>query len=115
MHEEDKDFSRPLRLVTLADFFLTRFFCDHQDENLEVVACHAINAIEEESIPPRSLEEEGVSKDLSRFNVDDLLSHPQETKIIFIDALFKFRSIKFKCSNCDIQEYSLLHVYRLLR
>ncbi|KAA0026039.1 ty3-gypsy retrotransposon protein [Cucumis melo var. makuwa] len=61
-----------------------------EDENPEVVASHAINATEEESIPPRSLEEEGVSKDLSR-------------------------SIKFKCSNCDIREYFLLHVYRLLK
>ncbi|KAA0042067.1 retrotransposon gag protein [Cucumis melo var. makuwa] len=57
------------------------------DENLGVVACHAINATEEESIPLRSLEEEEVSKDLSRFNVDDLLSLPQKTKIILINAL----------------------------
>ncbi|KAA0065384.1 ty3-gypsy retrotransposon protein [Cucumis melo var. makuwa] len=57
------------------------------DENPGVVACHAINATEEESIPLRSLEEEGVSKDLSRFNVDDLLSLPQETKTILINAL----------------------------
>ncbi|KAA0051157.1 uncharacterized protein E5676_scaffold863G001200 [Cucumis melo var. makuwa] len=86
-HKEDKDFPRPQRLVTLADFFTTRFLCDHQDENPKVVACHAINATEEESIPLRSLKEEGVSKDLSRFNMDDLLSLPQETKIIFINAL----------------------------
>ncbi|KAA0056790.1 ty3-gypsy retrotransposon protein [Cucumis melo var. makuwa] len=86
-HEEDKDFSRPQRLVTLADFFPTRFLCDHQDENPRVVACHAINATEEESIPLRLLEEEEVSKDLSRFNVDDLLSLPQETKTILINAL----------------------------
>ncbi|KAA0054804.1 uncharacterized protein E6C27_scaffold437G00900 [Cucumis melo var. makuwa] len=90
MHEEDKDIPRPQCLVTLADFFSTRFICDHQDENLKLVTCHAINGTEEESILPRSLEEKGVSKDLSR-------------------------SIKFKCSNCDIREYSLLHVYRLLR
>ncbi|TYK23213.1 uncharacterized protein E5676_scaffold142G002450 [Cucumis melo var. makuwa] len=57
------------------------------DENSEVIACHAINATEEESIPPRSPEEEGVSKDLLRFNVDDLLSLPQETKTILINAL----------------------------
>ncbi|KAA0037267.1 ty3-gypsy retrotransposon protein [Cucumis melo var. makuwa] len=57
------------------------------DESLGVVACHAINATEEESIPLRSLEEEGVSKDISRFNVDDLLSLPQETKTILINAL----------------------------
>ncbi|KAA0054591.1 gypsy-like retrotransposase [Cucumis melo var. makuwa] len=87
MHEEDKDFPRTQRLVTLADFFLTRFLGDHQDENPGVVACHAINATKEESIPLRSLEEEGVSKDLSRFNVDDLLSLPQETKTILINAL----------------------------
>ncbi|KAA0041946.1 uncharacterized protein E5676_scaffold306G001570 [Cucumis melo var. makuwa] len=66
---------------------ILRFLCDHQDENPGVVACHAINAIEEESIPLRSLKEEGVSKDLSRFNVDDLLSLPQETKTILINAL----------------------------
>ncbi|KAA0033768.1 uncharacterized protein E5676_scaffold1428G00900 [Cucumis melo var. makuwa] len=87
VHEEDKNFPRPQCLVTLADFFPTRFLCDHQDENPGVVACLAINATEEESIPLRSLEEEGVSKDLSRFNVDDLLSLPQETKTIFINAL----------------------------
>ncbi|KAA0035943.1 ty3-gypsy retrotransposon protein [Cucumis melo var. makuwa] len=87
MHEEDKDFPRTQRLVTLADFFPTRFLGDHQDENPGVVACHAINATEEESIPLRSLEEEEVSKDLSRFNVDDLLSLPQETKTILINAL----------------------------
>ncbi|KAA0036540.1 uncharacterized protein E6C27_scaffold191G00420 [Cucumis melo var. makuwa] len=87
MHEEDKDFPRTQRLVTLADFFPTRFLSDHQDENPEVVACHAINATDEESIPLRSLEVEGVSKDLSRFNVDDLLSLPQETKTILINAL----------------------------
>ncbi|TYK15313.1 uncharacterized protein E5676_scaffold1706G00210 [Cucumis melo var. makuwa] len=86
LHEEDKDFLRPQRLVTLADFFPTRFLCDHQDENPGVVACHAINATEEESIPLRSLEEEGVSKDLLRFNVNDLLSLPQETKTILINA-----------------------------
>ncbi|KAA0042105.1 retrotransposon gag protein [Cucumis melo var. makuwa] len=57
------------------------------DENPGVVACHVINATEEESIPLRSLEEEGVSKDLARFNVDDLLSLSQETKIILINAL----------------------------
>ena len=87
VHKEDKDFPRPQRLVTLADFFPTRFLCDHQDENPGVVACHAINAMEEESIPLRSLEEEEVSKNLSRFNVDDLLSLPQETKTILINAL----------------------------
>ncbi|KAA0039557.1 uncharacterized protein E5676_scaffold775G00710 [Cucumis melo var. makuwa] len=87
MHEEDKDFPQTQRLVTLADFFPTRFLGDHQDENPRVVECHAINAIEEENIPLRSLEEEGVSKDLSRFNVNDLLSLPQETKIILINAL----------------------------
>ncbi|KAA0065857.1 retrotransposon gag protein [Cucumis melo var. makuwa] len=64
-----------------------KFLCGHQDENPGVVACHAINATEEESIPLRSLEEEGVSKDLSRFNVDDLLSLPQETKTILVNAL----------------------------
>ncbi|KAA0047638.1 retrotransposon protein putative ty3-gypsy sub-class [Cucumis melo var. makuwa] len=84
VHKEDKDFPQSQRLVTLTDFFPTRFLCDHRDENLGVVACHAINATEKESILPRSLEEEGVSKDLSR-------------------------SIKFECSNCDIREYSLLH------
>ena len=73
MHEEDKDIPRPQCLVTLADFFSTRFICDHQDENLKLVTCHAINGTEEESILPRSLEEKGVSKDLSRFNMDDLL------------------------------------------
>ncbi|KAA0065805.1 ty3-gypsy retrotransposon protein [Cucumis melo var. makuwa] len=87
VHEEDKDFPRTQCLVTLANFFPTRFLGDHQEENPGVVACHAINANEEESIPLRSLEEEGVSKDLSRFNVDDLLSLPQETKTIFINAL----------------------------
>ncbi|KAA0046722.1 retrotransposon protein putative ty3-gypsy sub-class [Cucumis melo var. makuwa] len=64
-----------------------RFFCDHQYENPEVIACHAISATAEESISPRSVEEEGVLKDLPRFNVDDLLSLPQETKTILIDAL----------------------------
>ncbi|KAA0056395.1 uncharacterized protein E5676_scaffold120G002650 [Cucumis melo var. makuwa] len=58
MHEEDKDFPRTQCVVTLADFFSTRFLCDHQDENPGVVAFHAINATEEESIPLRSLEEE---------------------------------------------------------
>ncbi|KAA0057705.1 retrotransposon gag protein [Cucumis melo var. makuwa] len=87
VHEEDKDFPRTQRLVILADFFPTRFLCDHQDENPGIVACHAINTTKEKSIPLRSLEEEGVSKDLSRFNVDDLLSLPQETKTILINAL----------------------------
>ncbi|KAA0050986.1 retrotransposon gag protein [Cucumis melo var. makuwa] len=87
VHEEDKDFPRPQRLVTLADFSLTRFLCDHKDENLGVVVCHAINAMEEESIPPRLLEEKEVSKDLSRFNVDYFLSLPQETETILINAL----------------------------
>ncbi|KAA0032751.1 ty3-gypsy retrotransposon protein [Cucumis melo var. makuwa] len=85
VHEEDKDFPRTQCLVTLADFFPTRFLCDHQDENPGVVACRAINATKEESIPLRLLEEE-VSKDLSRFNVDGLLSLPQETKTILINA-----------------------------
>ncbi|TYK04497.1 ty3-gypsy retrotransposon protein [Cucumis melo var. makuwa] len=87
VHKEDKDFPRTQRLVTLADFFPTRFLGDHQDENPGVVACHGIDAIEKESIPLRSLEEEGESKDLSMFNVDDLLSLPQETKTILINAL----------------------------
>ncbi|KAA0065987.1 retrotransposon gag protein [Cucumis melo var. makuwa] len=55
----------------------------NHEEVLEVIVCHAINATKEESIPPRSLEEEGVSKDFSR-------------------------SIKFECSDYDIQECSLL-------
>ncbi|KAA0046770.1 ty3-gypsy retrotransposon protein [Cucumis melo var. makuwa] len=88
VHMEDKDFPRPQGLVTLANFFPTRFLCDHQDENPKVVACHAINATEEESIPPRSLEEEGVLKDLSRFNVDEFLSFHQETKTILINTFF---------------------------
>ncbi|KAA0033081.1 gypsy-like retrotransposase [Cucumis melo var. makuwa] len=71
----------------MADFFSTRFLCNHQDEYLEVVACHAIDTTEEESIPLRSLEEEGVSKDLSRFNMDDLLSLLQETKTILTNVL----------------------------
>ncbi|KAA0046265.1 ty3-gypsy retrotransposon protein [Cucumis melo var. makuwa] len=87
VHEEDKDFPQPQRLVTMADLFPTRFLCDHQDENPEVITCHTINATEEESIPSRSLEEEGMSKNLSRFNMDDLLSLPQETKTILINAL----------------------------
>ncbi|KAA0031704.1 gypsy-like retrotransposase [Cucumis melo var. makuwa] len=66
MHEEDKDFPRPQRLVTLADFFPTKFLCDHQDESSKVVACHAINLMEEESTSLRSLKDEGVSKALSR-------------------------------------------------
>ncbi|TYK24843.1 ty3-gypsy retrotransposon protein [Cucumis melo var. makuwa] len=78
VHEEDKDFPRSQRLVTLVDFFSTRFLCDDQDENLGVVACHAINATEEENILPRSLEEERVSKDLSS-------------------------SIKFKCSTATYE------------
>ena len=72
--------------------FLQQLLCDHQDEDLEAVACHAISTTEEEIIPPRSLEEEGVSKDLSRFNVEDLLSLPQETKTILIDALLNLRA-----------------------
>ncbi|TYK01673.1 ty3-gypsy retrotransposon protein [Cucumis melo var. makuwa] len=62
------------------------------DENPRVVTCHAINATEEESIPSRLLKEEGVSKDLSRFNVDDLLSLPQETKTILINDLLSTTS-----------------------
>lgn len=92
VHNEDMNFSRPQRLVTLADFLPKSFLCDHQDEDPEVVACHAINTTEEEIIPPRSLEGEGVSKDLSRFNVEDLLSLPQETKTILIDALLNSRA-----------------------
>ncbi|KAA0051454.1 ty3-gypsy retrotransposon protein [Cucumis melo var. makuwa] len=61
VNKEDKDFRRTQRLVTLADFFPTRFLCDHQNENPGVVACHAINATEEESIL-RSLEEEECQK-----------------------------------------------------
>ncbi|KAA0051630.1 ty3-gypsy retrotransposon protein [Cucumis melo var. makuwa] len=57
------------------------------DKNPRVVACHAINAMEEENIPLRLLEEEEVSKDIARFNVDDLLSLPQETKTILINVL----------------------------
>ncbi|KAA0065960.1 gypsy-like retrotransposase [Cucumis melo var. makuwa] len=87
MLEEDKDFSRPQHLVTLAVFFPTGFRWDHQDENPYVIACYAINAMEEESIPPKSLGEKRVSKDLSRFNMNNLLSLPQETKTILIDAL----------------------------
>ncbi|KAA0063066.1 uncharacterized protein E6C27_scaffold468G001830 [Cucumis melo var. makuwa] len=98
VHEENKDFPRPQRLVTLVDFFPTRFFCDHQDENPGVVACHAINATEEESIPLRSLEEEGVSKDLSRFNVDDLLSLISRNQSHPYQCIVEFSSIKFECS-----------------
>ncbi|TYK16409.1 uncharacterized protein E5676_scaffold21G002040 [Cucumis melo var. makuwa] len=57
------------------------------DENPKAIAWHAINATNEENIPPRSLEEEKLSKDQLRFNVDDLLSLPQETKTILMDAL----------------------------
>ncbi|KAA0061113.1 ty3-gypsy retrotransposon protein [Cucumis melo var. makuwa] len=38
VHEKDKDFPRTQRVVTLADFFPTRFLGDHQDENPGVVA-----------------------------------------------------------------------------
>ena len=86
------DFSQPQRLVTLADFLPKSFLCDHQDEDPEVVACHTINTTEEERILPRSLEEKEVSKNQSRFNVDDLLSLPQETKTILIDALLNSRA-----------------------
>ena len=48
--------------------------------------------MEEEIITPRSLEEERVSKNLSRFNVEDLLSFPQKTKTILIDALLNSRA-----------------------
>ncbi|TYK26751.1 retrotransposon gag protein [Cucumis melo var. makuwa] len=37
VHEVDKDFPRTQRLVTLAEFFPTRFLCDHQDENPELL------------------------------------------------------------------------------
>lgn len=70
VQEEDKD------SPTLADFFPTNFLYDYQDEVPKFVRCHAINAAKEESIPPRSPEEEEVSKDLLMFNVDDLLSLP---------------------------------------
>ncbi|KAA0041682.1 ty3-gypsy retrotransposon protein [Cucumis melo var. makuwa] len=53
-----------------------------KDENPEVIACHAINAKKEESIPSRTLKKEGVTKELSRFNVGDLLLLSQETKTI---------------------------------
>ncbi|TYK02864.1 retrotransposon gag protein [Cucumis melo var. makuwa] len=84
-----------------------------------VVACHAINATDEESIPLRSLEEEGVSKDLLRFNVDDLLSLPQETKTILVNALLNsaessssaptatYESTPY-CMSTDFSEYCLL-------
>ncbi|TYK16284.1 uncharacterized protein E5676_scaffold21G00550 [Cucumis melo var. makuwa] len=75
-----------------------KFFCDHEDENPGVVACHAINATEEESIPLRSLEEEGVSKDLSRFNVDDLLSLISRNQSHPYQCIVEFSSIKFECS-----------------
>ena len=78
------NFSRPQRLVTLTNFPSKSFFCDYQDEHPEVVACHAINTMEEERISPRLLEEQGVSKDQSRFNVEDLLSFPQEAKTILL-------------------------------
>ncbi|KAA0062934.1 uncharacterized protein E6C27_scaffold468G00280 [Cucumis melo var. makuwa] len=58
-----------------------------KDENPKAIAWHAVNATNEENIPPRSLEEEKLSKDQLRFNVDDLLSLPQETKTILMDAL----------------------------
>ena len=41
----------------------------------------------EKNIPLRSPEEEGMSKEPSICNVDDLLSLPQETESILIDAL----------------------------
>ncbi|TYK01577.1 ty3-gypsy retrotransposon protein [Cucumis melo var. makuwa] len=53
----------------VADPAVEIFVCDHQDENLEVVVCHAINATEKEKIPPRSVEKEGVLKDLSSSEV----------------------------------------------
>ncbi|KAA0062670.1 ty3-gypsy retrotransposon protein [Cucumis melo var. makuwa] len=111
MHEEDKDFPRPQRLVTLADFFPTRFLCDHQDKNPGVVACHAINATEEESIPLRSLEEERVSKDLSRFNVDDLLSLSQETKTILINALLNSAASSSSAPTVTYESTSIACLY----
>ncbi|TYK04213.1 ty3-gypsy retrotransposon protein [Cucumis melo var. makuwa] len=82
--------------------------CDHQDKNTGVVACHAINATEEESIPLRSLEEEGVSKDLSRFNVDDLLSLPQKTKTILVNALLNLAA---SSSNAPTMTYESTPYY----
>ena len=60
--------------------------------------CHAISTTEEEIIPQRSLEEEGVSKNFSRFNVDDLLSLPQKTKTILVDALLNSRASSLSTS-----------------
>ena len=43
-----------------------------------------------------------MSKDLSRFNVDDLLSFPQEPKIMLIDALL---SSEASSSSASIMTY----------
>ncbi|KAA0035686.1 uncharacterized protein E6C27_scaffold285G003870 [Cucumis melo var. makuwa] len=80
--------------------------------------------MEEESIPLRSLEEERVSKDLSRFNVDGMLSLPQETKAILINALLNsgassssaptatYKSTPY-CMFIDFSDEDLLFRYKL--
>ncbi|KAA0032803.1 hypothetical protein E5676_scaffold575G00270 [Cucumis melo var. makuwa] len=80
------------------------------DENPGVVACHAINTTEEESIPLRSLEKEEVSKDLSRFNVDDLLSLPQETKTILINALLNSEASSLSAPTATYESTPLLGI-----
>ncbi|TYK28245.1 ty3-gypsy retrotransposon protein [Cucumis melo var. makuwa] len=94
VYEEDKDFPRPQRLVTLADFFPTRFLCEHQDENPGVVACHTINATKEESIPLRSLEEPlYVSGYVREQRVDQILIDNGPTVNIMLKSTMRQLSI----------------------
>lgn len=62
------------------------------DEVSEVIVCHVVNVVKDESLPSSCLKIEGVIKDLLMFNVDDSLSFPQETKSILTNTLFTQRA-----------------------
>ncbi|KAA0067522.1 ty3-gypsy retrotransposon protein [Cucumis melo var. makuwa] len=86
VHKEDMDFARPQCLVTLADFF--PIFRMKTQKSL----CVMLSTQWRKKHPSKITREEGVSKQLSRFNVDDLLSLSQETKTILINALLNLEA-----------------------
>lgn len=71
----------------MAEFLPRNFHNNYPEEVLEVVTCHVVSTTENEDIPSSSSEMVEELKDLSSFDIKNLLSLPQVAKNALIDAL----------------------------
>jgi len=78
--EESEELPRSRQPITLGDFFPKSF-------SGETVACHVINATEEDGAPSNTAEATTRPEELPSFSINDLLSLPQETKDALVEIL----------------------------